>query len=516
MQSDGINDDMSPDPQAVQERPMTTGGSMERARHRRLAFLAALTLLLLMLVYVAFYYSQNRRAPLPRFVTSTQAVDPPQFLYSFAGVGKQAMTKPTGIAIIRDRVYVTDFAYRTVRAYSADGDYLFDFSPISDGKVTRLDSPVHMAVGPDDTVWVTDRSLKGVYVFDEDGKFLRKFVPNGDESFSWSPLALTFGPNGNLYVTDVGDSTKHRVLVFGSDGRLITEWGATEQVSSVNQAPGNFLFPNGIAVSGTGAGALVYVADGNNRRVQVFRTDGRFVRIINTSGTPRGIAVDSQKRLYVVDALAQQVDLYSETGVPLVEFGASGGILGLKFPNDIAIDSRGRLFITDRENNQVQVWGPAIAEIPGVTRITPGNAWLPLLLIPLILIPLALWLRRRRRFVVTPDFVDGMIAADLVPAMAQGRWYWVMTEADQQAYGGRIEGDVALGELLHTEPYSTTDAGLIREQLSTTPELAGLLAMAKRYHVLCTEDREIARLAVRLGVDVYDRSTWLARFSKKK
>jgi DNA-binding beta-propeller fold protein YncE len=495
----------------------STNGAMERGRRRRLITVVLLSILLVVLLYAAYYYSQNRRLPLPTFTTTVEKVEPPKFSYAFAGTGKQAMTKPTGIGIIGNRVFVTDFSYRTVRAYSLDGAYLFDFGPIKDGANTRLSSPVHIAIGPDNTVWVTDRALKGIYVFDQDGKFLRKFVPDGNPDFQWGPLALAFGPNGNLYVSDVGDSTKHRILVFGADGHLITEWGQTKQVTNFTDSPGSFLFPNGLAVTGTGTSALVYVADGNNRRVQVFRPDGRFVRIINTSGTPRGLAIDKQNRLYVVDALAHRVDLYSDKGVELTFFGEAGvGPGGLSFPNDITIDGRGRLFIADRDNNQVQVWAASAAEIPGITRITPGTAWVPFLPIPFILIPLFIWMRRRRRFAVTPDFVDGMIAADLVPKMVNGRYRWIMTESDQPAYEGRDAGGVALSELLHPEPYSTADAAVIRDRLDVSSERAALLAIARRCRVLCTEDPKLGRQAVQLGVDVYDRAAWLARFDKKK
>lgn len=494
--------------------PVTTGGAMAAARRRRLIVLAALAVALAALSYAAFYYAQNRRLPIPQVVAGSQTLEPPQFLYAFSGTDSQAMTKPTGIGVIGDRVYVTDLAWRTVRAYTRDGGYLFDFGPITDGANKRLDSPVHIAVASDGTLWVTDRRLKGIYVFDGEGKFLSKFVPNGDPEFAWSPLAITFGSDGNMYVSDVGDSDKHRILVFAPDGRLVAEWGRTEQVANANDAPGAFLFPNGIAVSGTGSGALVYVADGNNRRVQVFHPDGSFVRVINTSGTPRGLALDAQGRLYVVDALSHRLDIYTATGALLTTFGESGvGAGQFAFPNDVAVDSSGRILVTDRDNNQVQVWGFGVAEIPGVTKVSAGNWWLSLLPLPLLLLP---FLLRRKRFVVTPDFVDGMVVAELVGKMAAGRWRWVMTEGDAVGYAGRVVDGVNLGDMLHGEPYSDTDAGLIKNRLSTTIERAGLLAMGKHYRVLCTEDVELASLAAALGIDVYDRASWLQKFAKKK
>jgi hypothetical protein len=240
--------DMSPTTGPAEGVPVTTGGAMARARRRRLIVLVALAVLLAALSYVAYYYTQNRRLPIPTVIAGSQALTPPQFLFAFSGTGAQAMTRPTGIVVIGDRVYVTDFALRTIRVYTRTGDFLFDFGNIKDGKNTHLDSPVHMAVSKAGEIWVTDRSLKGVYIFDADGNYLRKFVANGDPSFEWSPLAIAFSADGNLFISDVGDSDNHRILAFAPDGLLLAEWGHTEQIASAGDSPGSFLFPNGLAV----------------------------------------------------------------------------------------------------------------------------------------------------------------------------------------------------------------------------------------------------------------------------
>jgi len=503
---------------SVSDASISTGGAVARRRARRLALLGSLAVILVVLAYAAFYYSQNRTLPVPRVVPQGQTVDPPQYMYAFSGTGSTAMTKPTGIGISGDRVYVTDLGSRTVRAYSRTGDYLFDFGAIVDGKHTRLDSPVHIAVAPDSTVWVTDRGLRRVYIFDRDGKFLRVFVPNGDKAFSWAPLAIAFASDGDVFISDVGDSTRHRLLRFGANGKIKAKWGKTVSDAAASDVPGAFHFPNGIAVAGSGTSELVYVADGDNHRVQVFRSDGTFVRLIATSGTPRGLAVDAQARLWVVDALAHQLDLYSAAGASLTSFGGNGVSPGqFSFPNDVAIDTDGRIFVTDRDNNQVQVWGFTVAAIPGVTRITPDStlALLPWLAVPVGIVLLLLLVRalRPRRFVVTRDFVSGMAEAGLLPEMLGRRWRWIIAEADAPAYEGASSGGIDLGALLHPEPHSATEAVLIRERFATDEETAAILALARRIRVLCTEDLQIARLAVALEVDVYDRAAWLERYT---
>lgn len=498
-------------------QPLSTNGAMARRRRNRILLLIALSLLLAVLAYVGYYYAQNRRTPsISISLTGQEKVEPFQWMYAFSGADANAMNQPTGVAIIGNRCFVTDYAYRTVRAYSLDGAYLFDFGAIKDGKNTRMSSPVHLAVGPDNTIWVTDRVLKQLYVFDQDGKFLRTFHPNGDESYVWSPLALTFDKAGNLYVTDVGNSEKHQVLVFGTDGKVKAQWGSSQQVVMATDAPGKFYFPNGIAVSDSPTSPIVFVADGDNRRVQEFEPNGTFIRIINTSGTPRGLAVDKKGRLFVVDALAHRVDIYDPKGDMLTTFGENGSGPGqFSFPNDITFDARGRAFVTDRNNDQVQVWGLPVAEIPGITKITPNTAWVPFVLAALAALTAFLLARRRRRFVAMPDFVEAMAAAGALEAMDRKRFYWADTKAGHAAFEGRVVDHVNLGELISAEAHSDTEAGSIREKLGVTPEQAQVLALAKWARTLCTQDVELARYAVRLGIDVYDRDTWLRKFGPK-
>jgi hypothetical protein len=307
----------------------------------------------------------------------------------------------------------------------------------------------------------------------------------------------------------------HRVLIFDNSGKLKRQYGEAGQVQDARQNPGMLSYPNGVVVSsGTGNERDVFVADSNNRRIQVFAPDGTFKRIIATEGTPRGIALDSKKQLYVVDVLSHQVDIFSSAGQRLATFGENGfGPGQFQYPEDLAIDGRDRIYVSDRENNQIQVWGFRKADIPGITRIAPGRwGWcfapLPLLLIPLFL--------RRRRFVVTQDFVEGMVVAEMVPKMVNRRWRWIVPEAVHPAFVGRMVDGVDLGELLEPWPYSHSDASALAAKLGIAIERAGVLAMAKRARTLCTEDPELARLAVLLDIDVYDHGAFVQRFIERR
>jgi DNA-binding beta-propeller fold protein YncE len=70
--------------------------------------------------------------------------------------------------------------------------------------------------------------------------------------------------------------------------------------------------------------------------------------------------MDARDRLYVVDAVGQDVKVYDVSDPEpnfLFVFGGWGlGDGQFDYPNDIALDATGRLYVIDRENNRVQVW----------------------------------------------------------------------------------------------------------------------------------------------------------------
>jgi hypothetical protein len=139
-----------------------------------------------------------------------------------------------------------------------------------------------VAVSPTGQIWVTDRRLRGVYVFSHDGAFIREFAAPEKVRKIWSPIWVSFDSKGNVYVCDVGKSEGHRVLVFDQTGALKHQWGKTAQIQHATESPGNFYYPNAVAVDKNND---IFVTDSNNHRVQVFDSAGAFKRFISSPGT---------------------------------------------------------------------------------------------------------------------------------------------------------------------------------------------------------------------------------------
>ncbi|MFU8891082.1 MAG: hypothetical protein ACNA76_05405, partial [Anaerosomatales bacterium] len=454
--------------------------------------LALLLALLALVLYSIYFFSVNRRLPVPGLGRLDDVVEPPRYLYSISGPeGDNALTRPLGVAVSEDdRVYITDSAAQLVRVYTADGDYLFSFNEIADGGNTTLGTPVYLAINSKGELFVSDRRHRAVYVFTLDGEYLRKVAPTDpEEARLWGPLGLGFDENDNLLVTDVGRVALHQVIVFDENGTELRRFGRFVQVEEISDSPGAFYFPNDVEAMG----GKIYVADSNNRRVQVFDDSGRFDSIVRTSGIPRGLALDGEERLYVADALAHQTDVYDTNGERITGFGGPGiGPGQFRYANDLALDQRERIYITDRLNHRVQVWGWPDQVVPVIPVAPETPAQWGFCLLPLLLLPLLLLLRRRR-FTVTEDFLIAMAAADtLEEAAERRRWRWIVPAEHMEKYRGRELGGVRLTTMLKAERHSESDVNDLMKRIGVNRETALVLTIAKRTKTLCTEDASLA------------------------
>ena len=103
---------------------------------------------------------------------------------------------------------------------------------------------------------------------------------------------VAWDAQGNIYVADglasgVGNA---RVAKFDKDAHFIKSWG------SRGTEPGQFNALRGIAIDAKG---LVYVADGGNKRIQVFDADGAPKAQITGVGVPGAICITPGVHQYI-------------------------------------------------------------------------------------------------------------------------------------------------------------------------------------------------------------------------
>ena len=111
----------------------------------------------------------------------------------------------------------------------------------------------------------------------------------------------------------------------------------------------------------------IAVTDSNNHRVQVFSSDGTYLRSFGRKGDkqgelnwPAGIAIDKDSRSIVVDSLNHRVQLFNEQGEYLSQFGGKGNLdHQLRDPLALSIDRNGNIVVVDPGNKVIKTFSPS-------------------------------------------------------------------------------------------------------------------------------------------------------------
>lgn len=183
------------------------------------------------------------------------------------------------------------------------------------------------------------------------------------------PNAMTFAPDGTVYITNRGSETISNVGWNRTGvGQRITkvtigdEWGQEEflgEYSRYGNGDGQLIWPAGIASNDQGE---VFVTDEWLNRVSVFDKDDNLARSFSTlqDGDPEpngasGIAIASDGTIYVTDSRSHQVRLFKSDGTFISSFGNKGVSEGqFDSPWGITIDNAGKVYVADFNNHRVQ------------------------------------------------------------------------------------------------------------------------------------------------------------------
>ncbi|MBI4475109.1 MAG: 6-bladed beta-propeller [Acidobacteria bacterium] len=160
-----------------------------------------------------------------------------------------------------------------------------------EGKVVRswgkgmYTMPHAIRIDPQGNVWTTDAASSMVYKFSPEGRKLMQIEVGGQptpcRNNFCSTTDVAFAPNGNIFISD--GYANARVLEYTPDGKKVREWGAA------GNGPGQFRLPHSIQVDENG---IVYVADRENGRVQLFDMQGKFLREWPKYGKTFGLKLD--------------------------------------------------------------------------------------------------------------------------------------------------------------------------------------------------------------------------------
>lgn len=246
-------------------------------------------------------------------------------------------------------VYACQPTRLPVLVFDRNGNYLRAW-----GGGGLLTEPHSVRVDAQGNIWIPDIRLHQVTKFSPTGEVLQQFGVRKRRGWDkanrfYAPTDVAFGPSGDIYISDgYGNS---RVVHLAADGTYLGEWGrhGTE--------PGQFRLPHSIACDANG---LVYVADRNNRRIQVFTPDGTFVRMWETIHRPWGLEITPDGRIFVANGFEYTISVYTLQGELLAHWGQKlkkkkGRPAGVFVqPHMLAIDDQRAMYTAELRGHRVQ------------------------------------------------------------------------------------------------------------------------------------------------------------------
>ena len=241
------------------------------------------------------------------------------------------MAEAVGVAInSKGHIFILNRGNHPLLEFTNDGDFVSSFGEGS--PVFRR--PHSIRFDSQDNLWFVGAGDNLVVKFDpkrrveqalgrREGDMDWVYMTHGIEraipppaSF-YQPTDTVVGPDGSTYVTDgYGNS---RVVKFTREGNLVKYWGDR------GTKPGQFNTPHNIVMD---ANQILYVADRQNSRVQVFDTDGNFKQEWKVGGLAWSLCITPPPNQVIFVGSVGRIYEYDLSGKLLGQFGKLGRLPG--------------------------------------------------------------------------------------------------------------------------------------------------------------------------------------------
>ncbi|MSP78315.1 MAG: hypothetical protein EXR67_01985 [Dehalococcoidia bacterium] len=253
-----------------------------------------------------------------------------------------------GVAVdSQDRVYVFNRSAHPMMVFDRQGNLLAHWG---EGRF-KVAHGIH--IGKDDSLFLVDRTAHAAMKLTLDGKLLFTIgTPDSPSDTGYTDASRTVkraaGPfhdptdaslaaNGDLLVSD--GYANARVHRFSPTGKLLASWGEP------GTGPGQFNLVHSVWAARDGR---VYVADRQNRRIQVFTDEGKHLDSWSGFAQPCKIFVDRDNVMYVAE-LASRVTICTLDGKVLARMGGTRSDVPGEFnaPHGIWVDSHGDMYVAE-------------------------------------------------------------------------------------------------------------------------------------------------------------------------
>ncbi len=219
--------------------------------------------------------------------------------------------KPYGVTMHNDKIYLCDLDLEGLEIMDMKVGSFEYFVPKGLGK---LKLPINCYVDSLGYLYVADVKRQQVVIYDENLEYV-----NGIGLKENNKPTDVFVTHDKIWVANVSNGT---IDVYQKDSTYQFLYSIPED----NQGEGKLYQPTNLFVTAD----KVYVSDFGEFNIKIYDHQGKHLNTIGRYGKnlgqfvrPKGIAVDRENKLYVVDAAFENVQIFNEEGDLLMFFGGS-------------------------------------------------------------------------------------------------------------------------------------------------------------------------------------------------
>ncbi|MEN8222267.1 MAG: 6-bladed beta-propeller [Acidobacteriota bacterium] len=239
----------------------------------------------------------------------------------------RTIIKPYGIGIFEGIIYVCDLRSSAIIVIDLNKK---SFGYMGVSGAGKLKKPANLFIDKTERLlYVTDTGRKQILAFDLKGK-LKKAFGKIDE---YTPADIMLY-KGKIYISDL---KSHQILVLDKKtGKIKKRIGEIGHLDDQLYHPASFDIHND----------RIYISDMTNFRINIFGVDGKHISSFGSIGRrpgnfarPKGIDVDREGRIYVIDSAFENIQIFDkEFRLLLFMLSPGGEPHNINLPVSILID----------------------------------------------------------------------------------------------------------------------------------------------------------------------------------
>lgn len=211
-----------------------------------------------------------------------------------------------------------------------------------------------LRIDEQDNLWVTDVNDHLVMKLDANGEILmtlgvrgEKGAWNNDTHLLSEPTDIAHDSAGNIYISQGhGNGGKPGILKFNPEGELITQWG------QLGTGQGEFAVAHSIVIDNAD---LIYVADRENHRIQIFDIDGNYIDQWAYNTLICALYLHDDGFMYMTTGFDGEFAKLEMNGTVLGAKGRPGTGNGeFGEGHSLTLDSEGNVYVSDVINWRIQ------------------------------------------------------------------------------------------------------------------------------------------------------------------